>query len=66
MFKDFRAAAPFHHLQPSQRSVSELALNDPRRNTAGSLGGDQSGSLSALPDRRRDAEFGSRYSFTSG
>ena len=62
IFKEFRAAAPFHRLHPSQRSASETALNNPRRTTAGGLGNNYSGSLSALPDHRRDAEFGSRYS----
>ncbi|CAF1689683.1 unnamed protein product, partial [Adineta ricciae] len=60
--EEFRTAAPFHRLHPSQRSVSETALNDPRRTTGGGLSNEHSGSMSALPDRRRDAEFGSRHS----
>jgi hypothetical protein len=62
IFKEFRTAAPFHRLHPSQRSVSETALNNPKRTTTGGLSGEYSGSTSALPDHRRDAEFGSRYS----
>lgn len=60
--KEFRTAAPFHRLHPSQRSVSETALNNPKRTTTGGLSNEYSGSMSALPDHRRDAEFGSRYS----
>jgi hypothetical protein len=59
IFKEFRTAAPFHRLHPSQRSVSETALNNPKRT---GLSGEYSGSMGALPDHRRDAEFGSRYS----
>jgi hypothetical protein len=61
IFKEFRTAAPFHRLHPSQRSVSETALNNPKRTTMGGLSAGYSGSMSALPDHRR-AEFGSRYS----
>jgi len=62
IFKEFRTAAPFHRLHPSQRSVSETALNNPKRTTMGGLSNEYSGSTGALPDHRRDAEFGSRYS----
>ncbi len=62
IFKEFRTAAPFHRLHPSQRSVSETALNNPKRTTTGGLSNEHSGSMGALPDHRRDAEFGSRYS----
>lgn len=58
--EEFRTAAPFHRLQPSQRSVSETALNNPKG--VSNLAGAHSGSMSALPDHRRDTDFGSRYS----
>ncbi|CAF0816884.1 unnamed protein product [Adineta steineri] len=60
--EEFRTAAPFHRLHPSQRSVSETALNVPKRTTKHGLNGEHSGSMSALPDHRHDSEFGSRYS----
>ncbi|CAF2052660.1 unnamed protein product [Rotaria magnacalcarata] len=60
--EEFRTAAPFHRLHPSQRSVSETALNNPKRTTGGALSGQHSGSMSVLPDHRRDEELGSRHS----
>ncbi|CAF0806237.1 unnamed protein product [Adineta steineri] len=60
--EEFRTAAPFHRLHPSQRSVSETALNDPKRKTTGNLGGNHSGSMSVLPNHRHNSEFGSHYS----
>ncbi len=65
-FKEFRTAAPFHRLHPSQRSVSETALNNPRRTNTGGLSGAQSGSMSVLTDNRRDLEFGSNSSLPTG
>ncbi|CAF0750205.1 unnamed protein product [Adineta ricciae] len=59
--EEFRTAAPFHRLHPSQRSVSELALSDPRRQGTGDLRAGRSGSLSALP-RAHNPEFGSHHS----
>lgn len=61
-FKEFRTAAPFHRLHPSQRSASETAINITKRTTTGGLSGEHSGSMSALPDHRLSGEFGSRYS----
>ncbi|UJR24653.1 hypothetical protein I4U23_006027 [Adineta vaga] len=61
--EEFRNAAPFHRLHPSQRSVSELALSDPRRQGTNSLGGGvRTGSLSALPAAHRNPDFGSHHS----
>jgi len=37
-------------------------LNNPKRTTTAGLSNEYSGSMSALPDHRRDTEFGSRYS----
>ncbi|CAF1281285.1 unnamed protein product [Rotaria sp. Silwood1] len=60
--EEFRTAAPFHRLHPSQRSVSETAINNPRTTTIGSLVGQYSGSTGALTDHRRTDELGSTHS----
>ncbi|CAF0774366.1 unnamed protein product [Rotaria sordida] len=60
--EEFRTAAPFHRLLPSQRSVSETAINNPSRTTIGSLVGQYSGSTGALTDHRRHDELGSTHS----
>ncbi|CAF2702538.1 unnamed protein product [Rotaria sp. Silwood2] len=60
--EEFRTAAPFHRLNPSQRSVSETAINNPKHTIIGSLVSQYSGSTGALPDHRRDDELGSTHS----
>ncbi len=65
-FKEFRTAAPFHRLHPSQRSVSETALNNPKRTIASGFIGAQSGSMGVLTNNRLDSEFGSNSSLPAG